>query len=131
MLRNIIQNCLVASLLVTAPFVYAKNDEKISCPSASLIQQAAQKLDRVHIEDQNHYTVFTSSVAFYDHNLSWHVGIGNVPAKSKQDAIAQAKKITENAYQKKRYAKRLDDGCYSCPYGPGLIFASSDDHHHS
>lgn len=114
---------LIIASLFACTFAYAESaPAPVSCPSVSAIQQIAFKLNFAE-RYNDYFTVATSSFAFYQNDLPWYVGINNIHASSKEDAIAKGRLGIKNiGFRNKDFADQLGN-LYICTYGPGEVVA--------
>lgn len=124
-LRLMVRSGLMLSLLAVTTLTYANTDgDKIPCPSASKIQQAAIEINRASRNRETQlFFASTSTPAIYENGLGWSLGVDRIFANSVEEAIKIGQKNgQETSYQRNQYAFQGEDGL-TCFYGPGEIQA--------
>jgi hypothetical protein len=123
MSKQLSKKISVALSLITIVMSAHAQKNSIPCPSISLIQTASLKVDTA-VKFSGVYSVYTSTDAFVENEISWIVGTNNLAAASRDEAIVKGKEIILNTTLKNQEeATVINPGEYSCTYGPGNIYA--------
>lgn len=111
---------LAVSMICFASMAYAK---QIVCPSINSIQQAAQSMDDVMPLGGKY--IVTSKVPTKIDGITWYVMMGDIAAESCDEALLIAKKsLQQTSIRQQQYPVEVEEGLYSCNYGPGNIKAT-------
>src|SRR5688572_11804140 len=115
-LRHIKKIISWLTLLITTTGVYAQ-DNMVPCPSLEMIHQAAQNIQNANDHGDGTYFVYTTKNAIFAWNFYWQIGILDVSANSKDEAILNAKARLQNAsIIGHQYAYPLLPGSFYCNY---------------
>ena len=116
-LRYIAKIILPFFLLATSSSYAGMNNSKITCPSVSIIEQAANKVDTAFQLDES-YIALTSVPISNENGMQWRIEV-ELNAKSRKEAIILGKNAVEGiSFCEQKYATDSGNGEYSCAYGP-------------
>lgn len=105
-------------ILLASSYSHASiNNNKITCPPVTVIQQSANKIDNAVKFDES-YIALSSVPVFNENAMQWRIEVA-LNAKSRKQAITLGKKAVEGiSFCQQIYATDPGNGQYYCAYGP-------------